>query len=65
MAVRAGTARMVDHAVQQEVCTVGAVGLEDRVNRLEPFPGFLRIDVFEAVEFDHGKSLTGQSGERV
>src|SRR5690606_8735878 len=63
--VRALTARMVDQLLQQEMRTGGAVGIQGRIQRLEPFLGFLGIDVLRRLELvftnlgviGHGLSL--------
>src|SRR6185437_16088696 len=43
---------LVDELLDQEVRAVRPFGLEDAVQRFEPFAGFLRIDVGNAV---HGR----------
>ena len=43
--VRAGTARVIDHAFEQEVRALGAVNAQHRVDRLEPVLRLLRIGV--------------------
>jgi hypothetical protein len=43
--VDAGAARGVDQALQQEMRALGAVDLENRVQRVEPFLGFGGVDI--------------------
>ena len=54
--VGARTAGKIDHLIQQEVRTFGPAGAEHRVDGLEPFPGFRRIDIVKSAEIAHTTS---------
>ena len=60
--VRAGAARLVDHLLDEEMRAVRALVFEHAVNRVQPFLGFLRIDVLVHV---HGAFLTVMAVIRV
>ena len=51
--VRTGTAREVDQPFQQEMRPFGAVRLQHRIDRFEPFPGFFGIEIVKPGGFGH------------
>ena len=51
--VRAGTARMVDQPLQQEMRALRSVDLQDGVDRFQPFLGLDGIDVVHFAALDH------------
>ena len=53
---RAGATRVIDEPVEKEMCAVGAVDFQHRIDRLEPFPGFERIDVVALGAVSHSES---------
>src|SRR5438132_1248473 len=54
--VRAGAPRLVDELLEDEVRALGSFDLEHRFERIDPFPGFQRIDVLQAF---HGGTSGG------
>ena len=60
--VRAGAARLVDQPLEQEMRALGTFALEHRLERVEPFAGFLRVDVGIDVLHVHRESPVGASG---
>ena len=58
--VRAAAARFLDQLLEQEMRALGTFVLEHRIERLEPLPGFLRIDVRRDVLHVHGESPSDQ-----
>ena len=51
----AGAARRIDHAFEQKMRALGAVGVDDGIERFGPFPGFGGIEVLvdDVVELVH------------
>jgi hypothetical protein len=60
--VRAGAARLVDYLLDEEMRAVRPLVFEHTVNRIQPFLGFLRVDVRVHV---HGVFLTVMAAMRV
>ena len=55
--IRAGAARVVDQLLEQVVRALGALGLENRVDRLDPLACLDGIEVFELHDFRHTNPL--------
>ena len=53
--VAAGAPGLLDHALEQVMRALGAVGLDDRLQRFGPFPGFDRVEVLveDVIELVH------------
>ena len=57
--VRPASPRRVDHLLEQKVGTLGALAIDDGLERIEPFPGFKRIGIHRVVG---GRQLAGNGG---